>query len=230
MAAPPVIPPNMTLIKVKLSFIRMPVPPKVDFGKNTVTKMMGNPVFTSPDVPLSTIQTASQNLEDKYNAAQVGGPQQTADMDAAELALNDLLRKQAAYVQRIANGDEVKIFSAGFLPTKAQADPIALPVKVEKLKLKADEQAGTIHKINDKTPNAKMYATVLMTNQNMPITVDGNLLVITIGADKIIIDISTFRKRRYVGLESGKRIYVKTAAINSAGKGPDSDVINIIVP
>lgn len=230
MAAPPVIPPNMTLIKVKLSFILLPVPPKVDFGKNTVTKMTGNPVFTSPDVSLSAIQTASQDLEDKYNAAQVGGPQQTADMDAAELVLNDLLRKQAAYVQRIANGNEVKIFSAGFLPTKGQADPVALPVKVENLKLKAAEQAGTILKTNDRTPNAKMYATVLMTNQNMPITVEGNLLVITIGADKIIIDISTFRKRKYENLVSGTRIYVKTAAINSAGKGPDSDVVTILAP
>ena len=216
--------------KTLLNFIRFSVPVKVDFAKNTVTKMTGNAFFTTPAVSLATMQTAAVDLETKYNAAQVGGELQTAEQDAAELVLDDLLRKQAAYVTAIADGSEVKIFSAGFQPTKKEKEPIPLPIKVANLKLKPEEQAGSITKINDKTPNAKVYVTLLSTNPVFPVTVDGDLLVIQLGADKLIIDISTERKRTYENLVSATKIYVKTSAFNAAGKGPDSDVVNITVP
>jgi len=216
--------------KVKLSFILLSVPVKVDFAKNTVTKMTGNAFFATPAVSMAAMQAAAVDLETKYNAAQVGGELQTAEQDAAELVLDDLLRKQAAYVTAIADGNEVKIFSAGFQPTKKDKEPIPLPTKVENMKLKPAEQAGSFSKINDKTANAKVYVTLLSTNPVFPVTVDGNLLVVQMGADKLIIDVSTERKRTYENLTSATKIYVKTSAFNAAGKGPDSDTVNITVP
>ncbi|MBI5217421.1 MAG: hypothetical protein HY958_00630 [Bacteroidia bacterium] len=111
----------MKKVKVVLDFIEYPVSEKVDFGKNTVTKMTGNANFPTPDVPLAQITTAANNLETAYNAAQGGGKQLTAAMHAAEKVMDDLLRKQALYVERITNGNEAMILGSGFHTSKQPA-------------------------------------------------------------------------------------------------------------
>jgi hypothetical protein len=104
----------MKKIKVLIDFIRFSIAEKIEYAKNTVTRMTGNLSFQNPDVLLAQVTTAATNLETAYNAAKGGGKQQTAAMHAAEKILDDLLRKQALYVERIAFGNEAMILSAGF--------------------------------------------------------------------------------------------------------------------
>ncbi|MBI5217346.1 MAG: hypothetical protein HY958_00250 [Bacteroidia bacterium] len=111
----------MKKINVVLDFIKYPISEKVDFSKNTVTKMTGNSNFPTPDVPLAQITTAANNLETAYNAAQGGGTQLTAAMHAAEKVLDDLLRKQVLYVERIAFGNGNIILGSGFHISKQPA-------------------------------------------------------------------------------------------------------------
>ncbi|MFH1003952.1 MAG: hypothetical protein V1781_00395, partial [Bacteroidota bacterium] len=73
--------------KVLLDFVRLPIPTKIEFGRNTVARMTANTVFLTPDVPLAQITTAVNNLEITYNQSQDGGKQQTAAMYAAEKIL-----------------------------------------------------------------------------------------------------------------------------------------------
>ena len=49
--------------KVKLNFIRISVPVKVDFAKNTVTKMTGNAFFPLPDIDMGTMSAVDGKAE-----------------------------------------------------------------------------------------------------------------------------------------------------------------------
>jgi hypothetical protein len=107
--------------KVIISFSHSTVPELIEFARNTVTKMTGNANFATPDVPLAQITTVAATLETKYNAAQGGGKQQTADMHQARKALEDLLHREGLYVERITNGNETIILSSGYGTSKQPA-------------------------------------------------------------------------------------------------------------
>ncbi|MBI4945224.1 MAG: fibronectin type III domain-containing protein [Bacteroidetes bacterium] len=111
----------MRKVKVIINFLRIAVPSLIEFARNVVTKMTGNTNFPTPDVPPAQITAAAGALETKYNAAQGGGKQQTADMHQARKALEDLLHKQGLYVERIANGNEAIILGSGYGTSKQPA-------------------------------------------------------------------------------------------------------------
>jgi hypothetical protein len=115
--------------------------------------MTSNPNFTTPDVVLTLITTAANNLETAYNAAQGGGKPQTAAMHAAEKVLDDLMRKQELYVQRIATGNEAMILSSGF-HTSAQKIPTLLP----EFTVKNGEHTGEIILKHKAVKGAKAWA------------------------------------------------------------------------
>jgi len=109
---------TMKKVKVIINFAHIAMAMLIEFGRNTVTKMTGNASFPTPDVALTQITTAANTLEIKFNAAQGGGKQQTAEMHQARRAFEDLLRKQALYVERISSGNESMILSSGFNTSK----------------------------------------------------------------------------------------------------------------
>src|SRR5258705_7040935 len=104
----------MAKAKVKLDvYSKKNIPGKIEYARDRVTDMTGNANFTTPAPPLPTVKSAADDLELKYNKAQGGGPADTAAQNAAELILDDLMRREAAYVDSIANGNEVIITSGG---------------------------------------------------------------------------------------------------------------------
>ena len=105
----------MRRVKVIINYAVLSVLQLIELARNTAAKMLANAaVFVTPDVLYAAILTAATTLETKYNAAQGGGKQQTAEMYQAQKALLELLRQQALYVERIANGNESIILSSGF--------------------------------------------------------------------------------------------------------------------
>ena len=105
----------MRRIKVIINYNHLSVLELIELARNSAIKMAANAtVFVTPDVLYAAINTAATLLETKYNAAQGGGKQQTSEMNQAQKALLELLRQQALYVERIANGNESIILSSGF--------------------------------------------------------------------------------------------------------------------
>jgi len=105
----------MRRIKVIINYSHLSVLELIELARNSAIKMAANAtVFVTPDVLYAAINTAATLLETKYNAAQGGGKQQTSEMNQAQKALLELLRQQALYVERIANGNESIILSSGF--------------------------------------------------------------------------------------------------------------------
>ena len=109
----------MKRVKVIINYADLSVPHVIEFSRNTVNKMTANTtLFPTPDVTLANLTTSVNALETKFNAAQGGGKQQTIELNQAHKALLELLRKQAMYIERIANGNELTIVSSGFDASK----------------------------------------------------------------------------------------------------------------
>ncbi len=104
----------MKKISVIFDFIRIPILSKVGRGKGVIDGMRGNSRFPSPDVVLDDLEEATAQLERAHVAASGGDKTNTALMHQAEKVWDKLMRNQALYVDRIAQGDHAVILSAGF--------------------------------------------------------------------------------------------------------------------
>jgi len=227
-------------------FLRLPVQAKIIYSRDRVVDMTGNPNFPTPSPTLATITTVTNTLETKELAAEGGGPAQTGARDTALEVWNNTMRSCADYVDSIALGDKDIINSAGFTPTDVQGTPHGLPAKPEGQKFIHTDESGAVIFTCNAVPDAEGYVAVLSTDASMPATSLGTQLIIRIEPSApipfaapptptpvtssiVVIDASKDRKKTIRGLESGKRIYAKMYAFNSAGRGLDSDVIFIMV-
>jgi hypothetical protein len=115
----------MKRIKVLLDFIELSVAGKIVFFRNVLAKMKASAgIFTNPDESLETAGTSVDTLEANSIAAAGGGRAATAAMHASEDDADEIFRILAAYVDRMAKGDESIILLSGFntskQPTPAQ--------------------------------------------------------------------------------------------------------------
>ena len=120
----------MKKTKVSLDFIRMPVALKILFCRSVLLDLTGNSSYQMPDVSLEDAKTAVDNLEIAALAAVGGSNLATAQMHEKEKIVNDLFHNLAAYVERLANGDEAKIISSGFHCTQQPSPYIKLPLAI----------------------------------------------------------------------------------------------------
>ena len=129
----------MKKVKVLLDFVRPSVPVKLVKGRNVVNGLTGNPSFPTPDVELTLITDATDLLESSFAVARNGRPEETAKMHKDELAWEKLMRKEALYVERTADGDEAAILSSGFSISHQPA-----PALRPEFSLKAGKLPGTV--------------------------------------------------------------------------------------
>ena len=108
----------MKKIKVLIDFTRRPIPQKIVFYRNVIEKLTDNPAFPNPDVTLSDAKAAVDALEVAYVGARDGGHTAISNMHDHEVATDRLFSLLAAYVDRLAAGDETTILSSVFDETK----------------------------------------------------------------------------------------------------------------
>ena len=104
----------MKIIHTKLDFMQFSPIVKVGFYRNVITKFTGNPSFPTPDVSLQDASAAVIALENAIIAASDGGRTRISEMHDQEKLTDTMFRSLAAYVDRIAAGDESTILSSGF--------------------------------------------------------------------------------------------------------------------
>jgi hypothetical protein len=142
----------MKMIKVIFDFLRLTIPAKIVKGRNVVTEMTDNPSFTTPDVPLADLTEINALLEARYVAAQNGGKEETILMHQAEDLWDNLMRKEAKYVDRIADGNEAIILSSGFNASK-QPTPAVRPEFIAE----AGPKSGSVLLRRQAVKGAKAY-------------------------------------------------------------------------
>jgi len=108
----------MKKIKALLDFIQLSVAAKIAFCRNVITKLTGNITFSSPDVPMTEVKAAVDALDDAFLASKDGSHTAVSAMHDAEEKVDNLFRLLAAYVDRIAAGNETEILSTGFHVSK----------------------------------------------------------------------------------------------------------------
>src|SRR5215831_7342837 len=115
--------------RVSLEFASYSDPQLAEFAGNVATSLAKNATF--PNLPVSTADLG--NLVSAFHtavqAAMQGGIQLTAAKNAAREALLDALRKDASYVQSIANHDMQMLLSSGFYAnsTNRSSSPLDKP-------------------------------------------------------------------------------------------------------
>jgi hypothetical protein len=104
----------MRIKRILLSFCNYSVANLIIFARSVVSKMTGNPNFTTPDPLLADITTAIDDLEKKAALAKDGSKTAKSDLKKSKKDLIELIRSLVWYVEKIAKGIENILTSSGF--------------------------------------------------------------------------------------------------------------------
>lgn len=138
--------------RVVLDFGKKSVPQMIEFGRLVSSQMKGNTNFPTPDVPIAELDAATDLLEERSTAAKNGGKEATALLHQAIDDWYYKMRREAKYVDRIADGDGAIIFSAGFNIAKQPSLPVRPEFSVE-----LGERSGTVTIRRQAVEGARSY-------------------------------------------------------------------------
>ncbi len=100
--------------KVTVDFIKYSPVNKASHYHTVIDHMTNNPLYPTPDASMIDAQKAVDALDKAIMAAADGGHLAISAMNDAIAAADAVFRILAAYVERIALGDETSILSSGF--------------------------------------------------------------------------------------------------------------------
>lgn len=203
----------MRRIKVLLEFVRFSIAIKIEYYRNIITRMTGNPKFPEPDVALTLLTTAVTTLETDFNAAQSGSHEAKARLGKSEKAADVLFRKEALYVDRIADGDPETILGSGY-ETTSQPKPRTLPV----LSVEHGKNPQEIFAKCKKISGARSYVWQIC---------EGDFPAI-LEKDWILAGVTTRVKITITGLKSQTKYWVRVRAVSSEGMQPWLDPLSAI--
>lgn len=200
--------------RVILDFIRFSVAEKIMFFRNVISLMTGNTSFATPDVPLTEAKTVVDTLETDQAAAKSGAHVMVSKMRKSEEVADNVFRKLARYVDRIADGNETIILGSGFHVSKQPEPSVREAFEVE-----AGDNPTEIVLIRKAQPGARSYVWQYCIGA-LP----------TNGIPWVFAGAST--QARYVirELESGAKCWFRVAAVTATGQGPWSDPVMKVVP
>lgn len=209
----------MASAKVKLELKDKTDPELVLYTDNVVTKMTGNPNFTTPNPPVANLTTAKINLSAAMQTVATLEQQlEAARGDAATKrgVLHGLLTQEGTYVENTSAGDAAKILSAGMEVRDEPAPPAAMPAP-QNLRAFAGDNDGEIDLDWDSVKKSKSYE---MQRSPDPVTATSWIAAGTVTKSKGTIS----------GLTSGTKNWFRVRAIGAAGPGPWSDPATKMAP
>lgn len=192
----------MKRIKVLIDFLRLSVAEKIVFYRNVITRLKANAaIFANPDESLDRVTTFVNTLETANIAAADGGHSAVVAMHAAENQADEAFRVLAAYVDRIAKGDESTILAAGFSASKQ-------PVSFQKAELTVTNasNSGSVKLVAKAVAKAGSYIWQYAKD-----------IVPTDDKEWITAGFSTQASNEVAGLAVASRYYFRVAAVTPEG-------------
>jgi hypothetical protein len=128
---------QMKNLKVSLGFTRLPDGELSALIKSVIANMTNNAAFSTPPVSFPELTKLLEAFDAAMAAAMNGGTKLTVAKNAAREVLLAALRKMAAYVQIVADGDMALLLASGFSTisrnrSQAKLDvPLILSVGIE---------------------------------------------------------------------------------------------------
>lgn len=206
--------------KVKLGLARLGPDQVVALANTIKTAMTGNANFAAPNptlVAVGTLITTATTKIAAYNTSLAATDTALSDRDAAVAALKAALTQEAAYVENVANGDSVKIESAG-MGVRGLATPVGPLPQVMSLIVEPGANEGHLDVSWDPVYGAASYEVHTCTDPMLPANWTYKLT-----AAKSNADMNTFA--------SGSRIWTRVRAIGADNApGPWSDPAVKTVP
>ena len=196
-------------------------------GSAVQTGLTDHPlVFPLPPVSPVALGAFLLAYSNKFNAYKRGGLDQKPAFLAAKADLLQALDDNADYVDGIANGSEIIIVSAGYVPTKTTKSPKPAPLKPEGVKAK---RGPAIAEILVECPAQKgglFYGLIICVG--VPL-VNTNLLNGQLSLDEnnmiLGVDLNKSRKKVVLDLAVGTTYYFYMYCGNSNGISPLSDAV-----
>ena len=188
--------------RIVLDFVRIPVAQQTEFGKGVISKMKNNPKFATPDVSVDELEAKNTLLETRSVAALGGGKEATALLHQTEEEWVDIMRKMAKYVDRIADGDDTIILSAGFNLAKQPAPAIRPDFSVE-----LGEKSGSVVLRRQAVDGAKSYIWQYCTGET-PAANDTDWVTAQV-TSKASVELS--------GLSSMTKYWFRSAVVTTSG-------------
>lgn len=142
----------MRRVSVILDFIKLIIAEKIVRARTVIAQMTDNPNFPLPDIILTDLTVATDLLEARLLASANGGKENTVLLHQAEATVDDMMRRQAKYVDRIANGSEVIIIGSGFTPSKQPA-----PAQRPEFSVEPGQKSGSVLLRRQAIKGAKAY-------------------------------------------------------------------------
>ena len=145
--------------KIKLDLQGIPVPDKVQFMRQVVTKLTGNADFPTPSPSLVTLGDKADALETAYNDqqnAQQAAKTTTTNLGTAEDAADAALNSLANYVEEKSGGVPAKIQSTG-LNTRAPKNPTTALAAPQNFTLTAGDNDGELDAHWDRVDKSRGY-------------------------------------------------------------------------
>ena len=100
---------------VVFDFKKLSAMPKVGFANNVIDRMTENATrFQSPDVPIADLINLTSRFSQSVTDAMDGGRLKVMEMNILKKEMDDMLTKQARYVDRIADGHPEIVLCSGF--------------------------------------------------------------------------------------------------------------------
>ena len=216
----------MKKIKVKMSWARATLLQQAGFARGTVTAMTGNTTFPTPAVALTAMTNAAARLENAW-ANRNNGVVARDELENAGTDLDDKLHTQAEYVDKIANGNDDIIHSAGFVSTKPSNERLSRIAATEAstAPVLVPQTGGSIKVTVDAVAGARVYCFILVLDGAFNVSIVNGQLEVAVGTNAIIIN-STKRSATFKNLPAMKPVQVAVATVNSGGVSALSTVVS----
>jgi hypothetical protein len=199
----------MRNVKIILSFLPFSNAELLVFARSVLQKMTKNSYFPTPDISLTDLSKNVDEFERLLSMARNGGKQVTAEVNQLRKIIEKQLRLTAAYVDRIADGDEAVILSAGFETNRQRASALHAEFSV-----KHNEGENSVVLSHKAIKGAKSYSWQLSKD---PLPKDVSFWTWA--------GFSTQCKIKINNLEHGIKYWFRVAAITPEGLQPWCDTV-----
>lgn len=196
---------------VKLGHTRVTAVALVDKSRTNVTKMTGNPAFTTPNPSLANVTAAADSLDTAIQAYDFSRSRQDKELrDTNFSTLKELRMLLGSYVQNESEGDQAVITSAGF-ETEKMREPLGRLPAPQNVRALALPYPGRIE-VRFGGVKGRIAYQLLICAGDPRVQADWSLHSTT-GKNRVEV----------TGLDSDKQYFFRVVALGAAGASPVSD-------
>ncbi len=185
-------------------------------AKRVAAEMAKNAeTFKTPDPPVATLNAEADILATQMADAEGGDHAKIEIRNAQSGKVFNMLRDEAAYVNKVASGDKAIILLSGF-EANDESDPLPIPGKTVVKRIEVGAETHSAKLIIDSLPDAKYYKIEISTTPSDE------------SSWKLAVDNVSSRSLIVRRLTRGQEVWFRVAGGNSHGWGDWSEPASFI--